>query len=160
MRTVFLLTGFNNWGKTTLIKSLFGKKAFKKDTPHIYAGKKFCVIPQSNDDLGEPRYINAYKDKIVSAKNNWGKPEYIFSAFCPTKEPKNQASRIISSIYPNDDVYLLPIVYKWCGHSKLIIPQIESYFSENKNVKIYPVTSKSPGKAKLSELEKIIRPLL
>jgi hypothetical protein len=160
MRTVFLLTGFNNWGKTTLIKSLFGKKAFKKNIPHIYSGKKFCVIPQSNDDLGELGYTKAYNDRISTAKGSWGNPEYIFSAFCPTKEPQNQSSRIISSIYPNDNVYLLPIVYKWCSHSKLILPEIESYFSKNKNVKVHPITSKALGRTKLSELKRVTNSLL
>ncbi|TMP88212.1 hypothetical protein CWC05_01880 [Pseudoalteromonas ruthenica] len=160
MRKVFLLTGFNNWGKTTLIYDLFGKRRFLKHIPHVYSGKNFCVIPQSNDDLGEPGYIDAYKDRVNKALSNWGTPGYIFSAFCPTKEPTNDSSRIISSIYSGDNVYIIPIVYKWCGHAKLILPKIEDYYKMHKNVQVHPLSSKMTGTPKLKELQKVIAPLL
>jgi molybdopterin-guanine dinucleotide biosynthesis protein len=32
MRTVFLITGFQNWGKTWLINELFKRKRFYKNT--------------------------------------------------------------------------------------------------------------------------------
>ena len=160
MRKVFLLTGFNNWGKTRLICDLFGKGRFVKHLPHTYANKDFCVIPQSNDDLGEQGYISSYKSRVYEAKKSWGNPNYILSAFCPSKEPSNDSLRIISSIYSSDDVYILPIVYKWCGHAKLMIPDINRYFSAHKNIQVHPITSKSIGVKKLAELQKVLGPLL
>lgn len=160
MRKVFLLTGFNNWGKTTLINNLFGKWRFVTHKPHSYAGRDFCVIPQSNDDLGEVGYINAYSHRIKELKKHWGNPSHIFSAFCPTREKDNNASRIISSIYSDDQVYLIPIVYKWCGQAKLLVPEIASHLSVNKNVQIHQLLSKQPDSVKLAELQKVIEPLL
>jgi len=160
MRKVFLLTGFNNWGKTTLINDLFGKKRFVTHKPHSFAGRNFCVIPQSNDDLGELGYIDAYNERIKELKTHWGTPDYIFSAFCPTKEKINDSSRIISSIYAKDQVYLIPIVYKWCGHAKLLVPEISNHFSSHKNVYIHQLLCKQSGAAKLAELKKVIAPLL
>ncbi len=160
MRNVFLLTGFNNWGKTTLINDLFGKSRFIKDQLHTYANRDFCVIPQSNDDLGEDGYLEAYHERILKLAKNGIQPSYIFSAFCPTREPTNDSLRIISSIYAGDQVFIMPIVYKWCGHAKLRMPDINAYYSGHKSIKsILPISGKQPGKAKLSELQSIINQL-
>lgn len=160
MRKVFLLTGFSNWGKTTLIKDLFGRSRFAFGKPHSYKGKAFCVIPQSNDDLGENGYISAHNKRVSELEKHGETTDYIFSAFCPTKEPKNDSFRIISSIYQNDEVYLLLIVHKWCGHAKLMVPEITSYLGAHRNVKIHTISSKTVGPSKLTELQNVIAPLL
>ncbi|MEA3588424.1 hypothetical protein J6I75_08670 [Pseudidiomarina sp. 1APP75-27a] len=160
MRKVFLLTGFSNWGKTTLIKDLFGKSRFAIDKPHLYKGKPFCVIPQSNDDLGERGYISAHNKRISELQKHVNTTDYIFSAFCPTREPNNDSSRIISSIYQYDEVYLLLILHKWCGHAKLMVPDITSYLGAHRNVKIHTISSKTAGPSKLTELQNVIAALL
>jgi hypothetical protein len=160
MRKVFLLTGFNNWGKTTLINDLFGKSRFAKHQLHNYAGKQFCVIPQSNDDLGEQGYINAYNQRISMLSQHGLKVDCIFSAFCPTKEPDNQSARIISAIYSGDDVFVLSILHKWCCHASLNVPEISSYYSSLGNVKVHTVSSYGSGTAKLTDLQAVIGPLL
>ncbi len=97
MRKVFLLTGFQNWGKTWLIKKLFNRQRFFEHSVYNYRDHSFCVIPKSNDDLGQLGYESEYHRRI---KKLYGKnivPQYIFSAFCPTKEPTNLSDQIISN---------------------------------------------------------------
>ena len=87
MAKVFLITGFNNWGKTTIIKKLFQRQRFYRKTTYSSSslvdssGKKpnFCVQPHSNDDIGAKNYIN---------NTNHRKPiktSIYKTAFCPTK---------------------------------------------------------------------------
>ncbi len=160
MRKVFLLTGFNNWGKTRLIKDLFNKERFLKNKLHIYSGKDFFVLPNSNDDVGEITYKYDYHQRVKTLKNNGITPKYVFSAFCPTKEPNNDSSRIIKDLYASDQVYIIPIVYKWCLHAKLEIKDISNYYSSYSNISIHPLKSKKIGKPKLIELQNILAPLI
>ena len=152
MRTVFLLTGFNNWGKTTLINDLFVKGRFMKDRLHRYANHDFCVIPQSNDDLGEEGYIYAHDERVALLKKQGIAASNIFSAFCPTKEPNNYSPRIITKLYSNDKVYIIPIEYKWCGNAKLRLKEISSFYSNQANVTIKPITSNGSQKTELNNL--------
>lgn len=149
MRKVFLITGFQNWGKTWLIKALFDKQQFR-NTLHETMGHQFCVIPPSNDDLGEDRYIEKYEErtKNLTVKN-------IISAFCPTREENNNSRRIIEKLYSKDEVILIPIEYKWCGHAKLQIEEIAQYYAFHQNLKIQPLTQRDSDK-KLEQLKKII----
>ena len=53
MRRAFLIVGFNNWGKTTLVYDLFGKQRFLvgygyRLQPDV--GRCFTVESHSNDD--------------------------------------------------------------------------------------------------------------
>ena len=160
MRKVFLLTGFNNWGKTQLIKDLFNKGRILKNQLHSYSGKDFFVLPNSNDDLGENGYVYDYQQRIKILKNNGITPKLIFSAFCPTKEPNNNSSRIIKTLYANDQVYIIPIVYKWCLHAKLEVGDISSYYSTHSNVSTHPLNCKNIGNPKLTELQNILAPLI
>lgn len=160
MRKVFLLTGFNNWGKTWLIKELFyPHKSFRKDTLYNFEEYSFCVMPQSNDDLGKDRYEKAYRERMGALKKTGVKPKYILSAFCPTKEPRNQSGDIIRNLYSKDQVVLIPIEYKWCGHAKLQLNEIARHYSAFTNFSIQPLSQKDPA-AKLQALQKIIHSCL
>lgn len=150
MRKVFLITGFQNWGKTHLIKALCKRERFYKEKLYLVEGHRFCVMPQSNDDLGEDGYIGAYKKRMKSLNG-----KNIISAFCPTKEDINNSRRIIEQLYSEDEVILIPIEYKWCGHAKLQIEEIAQYYAFHQNLKIQPLTQRDPDK-KLEPLKKII----
>jgi hypothetical protein len=161
MRKVFLLTGFNNWGKTYLITELFKRKRFSKDELYLYnnSGHKFCVQSQSNDDLGRDRYENIIEERLRALSTVGKKPSHIFTAFCPTKEPNNDSSEIIKSLFGKDEVHILAIEYKWCLHAKLDITQIKNYYSNLKNVKVHVLSEKSPEKKKC-KLDDLLKPLL
>ncbi len=165
-RKVFLLTGFNNWGKTTLIQNLFNCGRFPRDTTIEFAGYDFCVIPQSNDDDGR----DAYEAEVLR-KMNITQASYIFSAFCPTREPgrpiparlgnqynpgNNLSADIIATLYKNDEIILIPIEYKWCNHAKLELSEIINYYGNIPNFKIEPLLGNNITK-KLSDLDAIVR---
>ncbi|WP_130458241.1 hypothetical protein ACLSSQ_11325 [Azospira sp. APE16] len=155
MRKVFLLTGFQNWGKTYLIKQLFSRSRFHKGSTYSFGDHDFLVLPQSNDDLGKDGYEDAYEKRIEELGKNGIEPKYIFSAFCPTKEPQNLSAKIINNLYARDNVIVIPIEYKWCEHARLQLPEISSYFSPLPNVSISPLSGKDPSK-KLATLQKIV----
>ena len=154
MRKVFLITGFNNWGKTTLLSDLFATKAFQKRMPKYYANCAFLVMPQSNDDLGRNGYEDAFNDRLQKFEKANGKAAYIASAFCPTREPANNSIDILLTLYGTDQVKMLLIEYKWCDHAKLQIPEIKSFYSGEKNVTAHTISSKSAA-GKLSDAQTI-----
>jgi len=141
---VFLITGFQNWGKSFIIKELFNnKERFYKNKLYTLCGKKFCVQSQSNDDFGENRYINAINSRLKKLSSN---PNYIISAFCPTKEPSNDSMRIIQKLYQNAEIYLITLEYKWCLHAQLNINELTSYYSSLSNLQIININEKDPKK--------------
>ncbi len=143
MSKVFLITGFNNWGKTTLLSDLFGVKAFRKGVPHHYAGYPFLVIPKSNDDLGKKGYEREYRDRLKKFQKANGKPAYIASTFCPTRETWNNSIDILRSLYGGDQIEMLLLEYKWCGHAKLLISEIEQFYASEPNVTVHRVAPKT-----------------
>lgn len=159
MRKVFLLTGFQNWGKTWLINQLFSRNRFYKDTLYGFGGQQFCVMPQSNDDLGSDGYERAYQERMSAQTKAGNSASYIFSAFCPTKETWNQSDQILKNLYSNDEIILIPIEYKWCGHAKLQLNEIAQFYSSFKNLSIHPL-SQNNAALKLQELQKIVQSCL
>ncbi|MGZ4924203.1 MAG: hypothetical protein ACXV5H_09660 [Halobacteriota archaeon] len=159
MRKVFLLTGFQNWGKTRLIQELFSRQRFYKGALYDFAGYSFCVMPQSNDDLGKEGYEDTYQERMDALKESASKPKYIFSAFCPTKEPWNQSDDILRNLYSKDQVILIPIEYKWCCHAKLQLNEIAQHYSAFTNLSIQPLSQKDPAK-KLQSLQRIVQSCL
>lgn len=147
MRKVFLVTGFNNWGKTHIIGAAFGRKAFPHNKLHQFqrSGCDFMVMPYSNDDLGLRRYCDQYDERMITLKQELRIPKYIVSAFCPTKElewrtkggPKDRTSiDIITELYGGDEVHMLLLVHKWCGHAELHPAEIKSFYSGLPNVTV------------------------
>ena len=55
------------------------------------------------------------------------------SAFCPTRELSNDliydSREIINKLFKNDDVYIIALEYKWCGHAKLELKKINNYLN-------------------------------
>ena len=143
MRTVFLVTAFNNWGKSTLLYDLFAVRAFRADVPYLYDGQPFLVLTKSNDDLGKMRYEREYRDRLRKFKKSNGAPTYIASAFCPTREPRNNSITILRALYGADRIEMLLLEYKWCGHAKLLLREIEQYYADERNVTVHRVTSRS-----------------
>ena len=150
---VFLITGFQNWGKSFIIKELFNdKERFYKNKLYKLCDKYFCVQSQSNDDWGENGYINGVNNRLQKLNTN---PDYIISAFCPTKEPSNDSKRIIQKLYQNADVYLITLEYKWCLQAQLNINEITKYYSDLNNVKIININEIDPKKKAQAIQQKI-----
>ncbi len=152
MRKVFLITGFNNWGKTRIISDIFDVGAFRHDRLHMLpsTGYDFLVLPKSNDDLGLRLYCEEYYERMENLRNLGIKPDYIASAFCPTREPERRVLRgpknsnsinIIRELYGKDEVHMLLLEYKWCGHAQLRTNEIKAFYSGERNVKVHSIGS-------------------
>jgi hypothetical protein len=150
MRKVFLVTGFNNWGKTRILCNAFGVRAFRHDRLYPFQSSNcdFLVLPKSNDDLGLRGYCEDYYDRIAKIREQGIRPKYIASAFCPTKErvcrtkggPKTFTSiDIIRELYGKDEVHILLLEYKWCGHARLRPQEITAFYSTEQNVTVHSI---------------------
>jgi hypothetical protein len=146
MEKIFLLSGFQNWGKTHLINQLFGRSRFYDGQLYPLLGHDFLVLPQSNDDLGKIGYEDCYRRKMNALAQNHKTPQYILSAFCPTKEPSNLSEGIIKNLYSSDTIVMIPIEYKWCGHAKLQISEISAHYSNIPNVIMASLSTQDPAK--------------
>lgn len=154
MRKVFLITGFNNWGKTTLLSELFRTKAFRKRVPQYFGNCPFLVMPKSNDDLGKKGYEDAFNERLQQFEETNGKAKYIASAFCPTKEASNDSIDILHTLFKRDQIEMLLLEYKWCGHAKLLISEVNCFYASESNVTVHTVTSTTAA-GKLSQAQAI-----
>jgi len=89
MKRAVFVVGFNNWGKSTVIYELFGKKRFSFGKLHPLATGmgtgKFTVESHSNDDLNLKNYLKLLKKRIKLSPD---KGQNLFTALCPTIEKK------------------------------------------------------------------------
>lgn len=158
MRKVFLITGFNNWGKTHIIGGAFAKPKpiFRRDKLHRFPGSAcdFMVQPYSNDDLRLLGYCEQYYERLNILRDSNLSPQYVVSAFCPTKEkewrtkngPKNKTSiDIIQELYGEDEVHMLLLLHKWCDHAELHPKDIAGYYSGLPNVTVTTITPSTYG---------------
>jgi hypothetical protein len=162
VRKVFLVTGFNNWGNTSLLFDMFGVRAFRKNRLHPFqtTGCDFLVLPKSNDDLHISGYVREYQDHMRIATKSGLNPSYIASAFCPTREqecwargtPKNKTSiDLLRGLFSGDEIHMLLIEFKWCDHARLRLAKVAQYYASEPNVTIHKVSSQSHG-GKLSAI--------
>ena len=134
MRRAFLIVGFNNWGKTTLVYDLFRKERFLVGYGyrlHPDVGQRFTVESHSNDDTGEQRYIDLIHRRVQAAPAD---AQDLVSVLCPSRkssnEPSNDACRILASpaFAPFDEIHLLLLRYKWDLHAELRLADVQAYF--------------------------------
>ena len=140
MKRAILLTGFNNWGKTTHIYNMFGRTRFYKGSSYSIPGvnASFTVESHSNDDVGEDRFIETVKDRISKAPQ---RARDVFCAFCPTREQSNDSRRILNGkpFSSFDEIHLLLLRHKWDFHAELRIKEIEAHLSSVPNVHFFTV---------------------
>jgi len=143
MQKVFLITGFNNWGKTTILTDIFGTKVFYKGVPEKFGGYDFLVMPQSNDDLGRTRYEREFIERLSLYKAALGEPKYVAAAFCPTKEKRNNSIAILKSLFSGAKIEMLLLEYKWCNQAKLILSEVDTTYAAEKSVTTHHVSSRT-----------------
>jgi hypothetical protein len=143
MQKVFLVTGFNNWGKTTLLTDVFRTKVFYKGVAETFGGYDFLVMPQSNDDLGKTRYEREFRDRLDLYKAALGQPQYVAAAFCPTKEKRNDSITILRSLFSGAKIEMLLLEYKWCNQAKLILSEVDATYTSEKNVTSHHISSRT-----------------
>lgn len=124
MKKAIFITGFNNWGKTTIIEHLFNKKKFSHNK-HCINGinSSFIVESHSNDDYFGVKWIDLLEKRIKRAPN----PDLnLFTALCPAIEKNNNFIDLLSNpIFSSyDKLHIFLIEYKWEHHAKLLIDNI------------------------------------
>jgi hypothetical protein len=135
MSRAILLTGFNNWGKTHHIYSLFNRGRFYLGAPYAIPGVNinFTVESHSNDDYNETNFINTLTEKLDRAPPD---AKNLFCAFCPSREPNNNSKRILQTnpFTEFDEIHLLLLKQKWDLHAELKVIEIKQHFSGLTNI--------------------------
>jgi hypothetical protein len=136
MAKAILITGFNNWGKTTLIYDLFQRRRFELAHTYQIKGLKadFAVESHSNDDYTESNFIARIQQRTQQVHV---RGDNLLCAFCPTREPGNNSIRILNHQVFNlfDKIFLFLLRFKWDHHAELIIQNLQSYY-QNTGVSI------------------------
>lgn len=124
MEAVFI-TGFNNWGKTTIIQDLFSRQKFHHGWTYIPHGvnSDFTVESHSNDDWWGQIWVERLRVRI----NNERKQNVnLLTALCPTMEIDNNFVQLLSNApftsYSRLHIFL--IEYKWEHHAQLLLQNI------------------------------------
>jgi hypothetical protein len=140
MKRAILLTGFNNWGKTTHIYNLFGRSRFYMGSTYSITGVNaaFTVESHSNDDYNEDGFVNAVNARIDASPDH-GKN--LFLAFCPTRENDNDSKRILTKKPFNNyaEIHVVLLKNKWDFHAQLRESEIHAYLSSISNVRLFTV---------------------
>jgi len=143
MKRAFLLTGFNNWGKTTQIYKLFDRSKFyygkTYGIPNVKA--EFIVESHSNDDFNESEFIDTIWEKYKQSP----KTKDLFCAFCPTRDKYNDSYKILTSrpFTKYDEIHLILLRYKWDFHAELRVKEIKKYLSPIGNTRFFIVDADS-----------------
>jgi hypothetical protein len=142
MKRAILLTGFNNWGKTTIIKELFGRGKFYMGWPYGISDVKasFTVESHSNDDTTEEGFVNSIAERLSRAPQEVSD---LFCAFCPTRQTNNDSRRILENpVFTQfDEIHLILLKYKWDFHAELKIPEIHAHLSGIANVRFLTINA-------------------
>jgi len=130
MRKVVFITGFNNWGKTTIIQDLFNNRTrFYHGWTYPMTGvnfvTQFTVESHSNDDYWGQGWNDLVNTRINNSPDNG---QNLITAICPTLHTNNDFRNLLASppFDTYDQLYLFLIEYKWEHHAKLIIENIRN----------------------------------
>lgn len=162
MKQAVFITGFNNWGKTSIIQHLFNdRQRFFNGTSYRIQGVKadFTVETHSNDDYWGQSWIDIIQQRIA---NESKQDLNLFTALCPTMHKDNYFVDLLSnapfSFY--DKLHIFLIEYKWEHHSKLIIDNIINEGQRIPNVNFIiinadqnQITDQARWDAKTSQIE-------
>ncbi len=139
MASAILITGFNNWGKSTIIRELFGRGRFDFGTtyriPNITAD--FAVESHSNDDYSEATYVERLQQRMNQTPSH---DDNLLCAFCHTRETTNDSLRILRhNIFTQfDEIHLFLLVFKWDHHATLMVPDLQEFY-RNSGVNLFVV---------------------
>jgi hypothetical protein len=141
-KKVFLITGFNNWGKTSIIQKIFDRKKFGKLEAYELPDSKYKFVVQqnSNDDLNIAIFTGVVKEKLEANEN-------LVCAFCPTTKSSNNSNNskdFLVDTLNEYDIYILYIVHKWDNHASLNIEEIKKYYDGIPNITHCPIGEKDP----------------
>ncbi|MDP3146016.1 MAG: hypothetical protein Q8T03_13455 [Bacteroidota bacterium] len=145
MKQAVFITGFNNWGKTSIIQHLFnGRMNYYQGWTYRINGvnSDFTVETHSNDDY----WGQNWSDQVIKRLNNApANGQNLFTALCPTMHSNNNFVDLLNS--PPFDVYdkkhIFLIEYKWEHHAKLLIDNIKREGSRIANANFITIDADS-----------------
>jgi hypothetical protein len=166
MRQACFITGFNNWGKSTIIHDLFcscgspqHRKQYRKRQTYPLSNlniqSEFTVESHSNDDFNAVDYVDVIQDKILHSPSNG---ENLLVALCPAIYPSNNFVDILSNAPFNqyDKLHLFLIEYKYdsliLNHARLLLNEIVKSGAGIPNVNFIPITNRTHAQ-KLSAIQ-------
>jgi len=143
MNQAIFITGFNNWGKTTIIQNLFsGQTRFSYGHPYSIPGinTQFTVESHSNDDYIGNAWVQRIDDRMRAAHPN---AQNLFTALCPSMEKDNRFIDLLKKPVFGDFniLYLFLIEYKWEHHTKLIVQNIAREASKLPAIKVIRINA-------------------
>ncbi|MEQ7054028.1 hypothetical protein ABN764_25680 [Paenibacillaceae sp. P-4] len=155
MSNAVLITGFNNWGKTTIIYDLFKRKQFREGHKYVINGvnSSFVVESHSNDDVAASKYIPMLKSKFGNLICN---QHDLLAAFCPTREIKNDSKDILNDLFFKqfNNIYILYLENKWDYHAKLQIKEIMNHYAGINNVNHVVINADNGGRGSANDVQR------
>ena len=131
MRQAFFITGFNNWGKTTIIQELFDNKSFYQSKTYKISeiNADFTVETHSNDDFIGQKWVENIQKRIKKSPDNG---ENLFTALCPSLESRNNFLTLLTqpTFASYDKLHIFLVEFKWEHNAKLMIDNIITSASE------------------------------
>ncbi len=125
-KKAIFITGFNNWGKTTIIEKLFNgrKRYYRKKTyaiSDLNITDDFFVETHSNDDFWGKSWID-----LLNFRTEFKKESHLLTALCPTMHPSNNFLELLSNNFFDDfnKLYIFLIKNKWEHHAMLNIKNV------------------------------------
>lgn len=170
MGNAIFITGFSNWGKTTIINGLFnGRKSFYQGKEYeindINSTSKFTVDSHSNDDYQGQAWLDIIKNRQINSPT---KGYNLLTALCPSTEKKNNFVKLLQNpiFRKYDKLYVFLIKYKYDHHAELLIENIIEFGKPLKKVEFIVIDADKELKEKkerdtarmeqiLSELNKL-----
>lgn len=137
MCKAILICGFNNWGKSTVIRELTNCKSFYNTSKYVIGinnqNFEFLVKQQSNDDLIGEDWIELL-EKLFKINNTGVKN--LLSSICPSKEDKNDFVELLNNKFFDkfSEVHLILLKYKWEMNAMLIPENIIKYIGNNPKI--------------------------
>jgi hypothetical protein len=142
MRKAIFITGFENWGKTSIICWLFDRQKFLYGWPYTIDGinARFTVDSHSNDDLGGGRWLDMIKRRIASEEEAG---LHLFAALCPTIHAHNDFSVLLSQppFDRYDELHILLLEFKFDHHARLMIDNITRAGQDIPNIHFHVINA-------------------
>jgi len=148
-KKAIFITGFNNWGKSTIIENLFNRRYYYYNRTYplheVEIEIEFTVETHSNDDYIGERWLELIENRINNSPNNG---QHLFTALCPSMERDNNFVNLLNSqLLREYKKYIFLIEYKWDLHPKLITKNIIRLNDDIDNAQFFVINSRMmPGK--------------
>jgi hypothetical protein len=138
MKQAVFITGFNNWGKSEIIFSLFGNRrkyyqGWTYPLSEVNFNTEFTVESHSNDDWWGQNWLDHVQERIDNSPDNG---QNLFTALCPTLHETNNFIELLTSplFAKYDKLHIFLIEHKYEHHAKLMIDKIISVGQQIPNV--------------------------